>query len=103
MESSSSGEATADSPILKPHEAVALTVTASKLAPGPHSVRVEMYDTVGNLLPRMTNTYYGLSAPKEGEACFRVGPVFEGDNQLPEAEVKKALNAGVKPGYVLQY
>jgi len=78
-------------------------VFAARLAPGPHSVRVEMYDTLGSLMPRMTNTFYGLSAPKEGEACFRVAPVFEGDNQLPEDAVKKALDAGVKPGYVLQY
>lgn len=78
-------------------------IFAAKIAPGPHTVRLEMYDACGRLLPRWTNTYYGLPAPKDGETCLRLGPACEGDNRLPPAEIQKALKAGAKPGIGFVY
>jgi len=71
---------------------------AARLAPGPHAVRLEMYDCQGSLLPRWTNTYYGVSVPQEGEACVGLRPQVEGDNRLPPALVEKAVRAGARPG-----
>jgi hypothetical protein len=73
-------------------------VFAGKLAPGPHTVRLQMYDCCGNLLPRWTNTYYGIGIPKEGEACLDLVGQCEGDNRLPPDLVQKAINAGARPG-----
>ena len=73
-------------------------VHAAKLSPGPHTIRLEMYDVCGNLLPRWTNTYYGISAPKDGEACVLLVPRADGDNGLTPAQVEMALKAGSKPG-----
>ena len=70
---------------------------AGKLAPGPHTVRLEMYDVGGNLLPRWTNTFYGLSVPKEGEAIISLAPHVDGDNRLPPDMVEKAMKAGARP------
>jgi len=72
-------------------------VYAGKLAPGPHTVRLEMYDVAGNLLPRWTNTFYGLSTPKEGEAFVSLLPHADGDNRLPPDLAEKAVKAGAKP------
>jgi tetratricopeptide (TPR) repeat protein len=72
-------------------------IYAGKLAPGPHTVRLEMYDVAGNLLPRWTNTFYGLGVPKEGEALISLVPHADGDNRLPPELVEKALKAGAKP------
>jgi hypothetical protein len=71
---------------------------AGKLAPGPHTVRLEMYDVRGNLLPRWTNTYYGLGVAKEGETLISLAPYADGDNRLPPDLVEKALKAGARPG-----
>jgi tetratricopeptide (TPR) repeat protein len=76
---------------------------AAKLTPGPHTIRLEMYDTAGNLLPRLTNTYYGMPVPAAGEACYVLKPCAEGDNKLPEETIKKALTAGTQPGYMWNY
>jgi tetratricopeptide (TPR) repeat protein len=73
---------------------------AGKLTPGPHTVRLEMYDVGGNLLPRWTNTYYGLGVPKEGEALISLVPHADGDNRLPPDLVEKAIKAGARPGMV---
>jgi len=75
-------------------------VYAGKLAPGVHTVRLEMYDVAGNLLPRWTNTFYGIGVPKEGEALVSLAPHADGDNRLPPDLVEKALKAGAKPGMV---
>ena len=71
---------------------------AGKIAPGPHTVRLEMYDVRGNLLPRWTNTYYGLGVAKEGETLISLAPHADGDNCLPPDLVEKALKAGARPG-----
>jgi len=73
-------------------------VFAGKLAPGPHTVRLQMYDCCGNLIPRWTNTYYGIGVPKEGEACVSLVPQCEGDNRLTPELVQKAIDAGARPG-----
>ena len=73
-------------------------VFAGQLAPGPHTVRLQMYDCSGNLIPRWTNTYYGIGVPKEGEACVSLIPQCEGDNRLTPELVRKAIDAGAKPG-----
>jgi len=70
---------------------------AGNLAPGPHTVRLEMYDVSGNLLPRWTNTFYGLGVPKEGEAVISLAPHLDGDNRLPADLVEKAMKAGARP------
>ncbi|MCX5684590.1 MAG: hypothetical protein NT049_13000 [Planctomycetota bacterium] len=75
-------------------------VYAGKLAPGVHTVRLEMYDANGSLLPRWTNTFYGIAVPKEGEALVNLVPYADGDNRLPPELVEKALKAGAKPGMV---
>lgn len=73
-------------------------VFAGKVAPGPHTVRIEMYDCGGNLMPRWTNTYYGLGVPATGEADVLLEPRYDADNRLPPADVEKALKNGAKPG-----
>ena len=72
-------------------------VFAARLAPGPHTVRLKMYDCRGNLLPRWTNTYYGVGVPAEGEVCLNLVPYADGDNRLPPDLVDKALKAGATP------
>ncbi|HUT59421.1 MAG TPA: hypothetical protein VNA25_16350 [Phycisphaerae bacterium] len=72
-------------------------VFAAQLAPGPHTVRLEMYDCRGNLLPRWTNTYYGIGVPAAGEVCLTLVPNADGDNRLPPDLVGKALKAGATP------
>jgi len=74
-------------------------VFAAAIAPGLHTVRLEMYDCCGNLLPRWTNTYWGMGVPKAGEACILLNPRDEGDNCLSSEQVRKALAAGAKPGF----
>jgi len=71
---------------------------AGKVAPGLHTVRLEMYDANGNSLPRWTNTYYGLRVPESGETCVLLNPAFDGDNRLPPDKVRQALDAGADPG-----
>ncbi|MBE3132425.1 MAG: hypothetical protein IMZ55_03055, partial [Acidobacteria bacterium] len=63
----------------------------------PHTVRLEMYDCGGNLLPRWTNTYYGVGVPAEGEVCLNLVPYADGDNRLPPDLVSKAMKAGATP------
>jgi tetratricopeptide (TPR) repeat protein len=78
-------------------------VFAAALKPGVHTVRLEMYDVNGALLPRWTNTYYGLPVPQGGETCLLLKPFAEGDNQLPPDLVRKAVQAGAKPYYECTY
>jgi tetratricopeptide (TPR) repeat protein len=73
-------------------------VHAARLAPGPHTVRLVMYDVSGNLLPRWTNTYWGITVPEEGERCVLLEPYADGDNRLTPEQAKAALEAGAKPG-----
>jgi len=72
-------------------------VFAADVAPGPHTVRLEMYDINGSRLPRWTNTYYGIGVPKTGEAYVSLAPWFDGDNRLGPEDVRKAMNAGANP------
>ena len=77
-------------------------VFAGKIAPGPHTVRLEMYDANGNLIPRWTNTYYGVGAPKAGEACVLLDPHVDADNRLPPDLVEKAIENGTRPPAMLE-
>ncbi|MGB2754982.1 MAG: hypothetical protein WBD75_01625 [Phycisphaerae bacterium] len=72
-------------------------VFAADVAPGPHTVRLEMYDINGSRLPRWTNTYYGIGVPKTGEACVSLAPWFDGDNRLGPDDVRKAIAGGAQP------
>ena len=72
-------------------------VFAADVAPGPHTVRLEMYDVNGSRLPRWTNTYYGIGVPKTGEAYVSLAPRFDGDNRLGPEDVRKAIAGGAKP------
>ncbi|MGB2998062.1 MAG: hypothetical protein WBC59_05425 [Phycisphaerae bacterium] len=71
---------------------------AAKATPGPHTVRLEVFDVDGNRLPRWTNTYYGVGVPERGEACILLNPRFNGDNRLSLEQVQKAIKGGVSPG-----
>ncbi|MCX5648456.1 MAG: hypothetical protein NTX40_05080 [Planctomycetota bacterium] len=72
-------------------------IFAADVAPGPHTVRLEMYDINGSRLPRWTNTYYGIGVPKTGEACVSLAPWFDGDNRLGPDDVRKAIAGGAQP------
>jgi tetratricopeptide (TPR) repeat protein len=72
-------------------------VFAADVAPGPHTVRIEMYDINGARLPRWTNTYYGIGVPKTGEAYVSLAPWFDGDNRLGPEDVRKAVAGGAEP------
>jgi tetratricopeptide (TPR) repeat protein len=72
-------------------------VFAADVAPGPHTVRLEMSDINGSRLPRWTNTYYGIGVPKTGEACVSLAPWFDGDNRLGPDDVRKAIAGGAQP------
>jgi tetratricopeptide (TPR) repeat protein len=72
-------------------------VYAGRISPGPHTVRLEMYDCAGLLLPRWTNTWHGLVVPSEGEAAPLLQARCEADNTLPPADVARAMEAGAKP------
>lgn len=72
-------------------------IYAAKLAPGPHTIRLEMYDVNGRFLPRWCNTYRGISAPKSGEACVLLNPRYDGDNELTAGERRTAASAGATP------
>jgi tetratricopeptide (TPR) repeat protein len=74
-------------------------VYAGKLTPGPHTIRLEMFDVNGQLLPRWRNTYHGIAVPKDGEACVLLDPCFDADNQLADAQRQKAVSAGAKPQF----
>ena len=73
-------------------------VYASKVAPGAHDIRIRMFDANGKLLPRWTNTYYGLAVPASGEACILLNPCCGGDNRLSASQRAMALKAGARPG-----
>jgi len=72
-------------------------VFAADVAPGPHTVRLEMYDINGVRLPRWTNTYYGIGVPETGEACDFLAPWFDGDNRIGPEDVRKAIAGGAQP------
>jgi len=72
-------------------------VFAADVAPGAHTVRLEMYDANGSQLPRWTNTYYGIGVPKTGEACDLLAPRFDGDNRLGPEDIRKAVAGGARP------
>lgn len=72
-------------------------VFAAKLRPGVHAVRFEMYDVAGRLLPRWTNTYYGIFAPGAGEHTVLLRARFDGDNAIPPAAAAVAADAGARP------
>ena len=72
-------------------------VFAADVAPGPHTVRLEMYDINGSRLPRWTNTDYGIGVPKTGEAYVSLAPGFDGDNRLGPDDVRKAVAGGAQP------
>lgn len=78
-------------------------IFAAQVAPGPHTVRLEMYDAGGRALPRWTTTYYGLAAPERGEACIFLEPRYDGDNRLPAEDVQKAIGAGANPAAACMY
>ena len=72
-------------------------VFAADMAPGPHTVRLEMYDINGSRLPRWTNTYYGIGVPKTGEAYVSLAPRFDGDNRLGPEDIRMAVAGGARP------
>ena len=72
-------------------------IYAAKLSPGCHTIRLEMYDANGKLLPRWTNTVHGIGVPKSGEACVLLDPRFDGDNMLTPDCQRKAREAGARP------
>lgn len=72
-------------------------VFAARLAPGTHTVRLEMADAAGNPLPRWTATYHGIHVPPAGETCVLLNPVYDADNVLPGAQRKAAFAAGARP------
>ncbi len=69
-------------------------VHSAKLSAGAHTLCLKMYDINGNLLPRWTNTYYGIVVPASGEACVLLAPRFNGDNQLQPELLAKSLKTG---------
>lgn len=72
---------------------------AAKVAPGPHTIRLLLYDINDNLLTRWTSTWYGVAAPETGEACVLLQPMFDRDNTLPADLVEKAIATGSQPGF----
>jgi len=78
-------------------------IFAADVTPGPHTVRLEMYDINGVRLPRWTNTYYGIGVAKTGEACVWLTPWFDGDNRLGPEDVRKAIGAGANPAAAWMY
>jgi len=78
-------------------------IFAADVAPGPHTVRLEMYDINGARLPRWTNTYYGVGAAETGEACIFLLPRPDGDNRLGPEDVQKAMKAGANPAAAWMY
>ncbi len=71
---------------------------AAKVTPGPHTIRLLMYDVNDRLIRRWTSTWYGVGAPESGEACVLLQPTFDRDNTLPPELVQKAVAAGATPG-----
>lgn len=72
-------------------------VYAGRLEPGVHSITFRMYDANGNLLPRWTNTFYGIAVPADCERCVLLPCRWDADNNLTPDEIQKALDNGAKP------
>ncbi|MBL7188444.1 MAG: hypothetical protein ISS70_19125 [Phycisphaerae bacterium] len=72
-------------------------VFAAKVKPGVHNVRFEMYDITGRLLPRWTNTYYGIRTSETGESTALLSAGFDADNAISKEKAAMALDAGALP------
>lgn len=73
-------------------------IYAAKATPGSHDVRIKMFDANGRLLPRWTNTYYGLAVPASGETCILLNPHCGADNRLSASQRAMGVKAGARPG-----